>query len=261
MPSAEAYEKAKAAAQKALEIDNTLSEAHLELAAIKHFYEYDQPGAEGEFRHALELNPNLANAHEQYSSYLYHMLRCDNALAEAKTNKQLDPLSPWGNINIGIAFCCGRRYDRAVEQIRKELDSDPELARYWLAWAYMGQGNLEAAIAENQRLALNSRLPGVDTLGQLAVFYALAGKKQEAVKILTDLKKKRATEHIRPHIIAEIHAALGENDQALEWLEKSYDERDDWIVWTRMFVGDLFERPLHSDPRFQDLMRRVGLWP
>src|SRR5262249_42441887 len=123
MPSAEAYEKAKAAAQKALEIDNTLSEAHLELAAIKHFYEYDQAGAEGEFRHALELNPNLANAHEQYSSYLYHMLRCDNALAEAKTNKQLDPLSPWGNINIGIAFCCGRRYDRAVEQIRKELDS------------------------------------------------------------------------------------------------------------------------------------------
>lgn len=104
MPSKEAYQKAKVGAQKALEIDNTLAEAHLNLAAIKHLYEYDQASADGEFRRAIELNPNLADAHANYAVYLDHMLRCDDALAEAKTAKQLDPLDPWGNVNIGIAM-------------------------------------------------------------------------------------------------------------------------------------------------------------
>jgi TolB-like protein/DNA-binding winged helix-turn-helix (wHTH) protein/Tfp pilus assembly protein PilF len=263
MPSKEAYEKAKAAAQKALEIDDTLAEAHHALAVIKHMYEYDQAGAEREFKRGMELNPNLAGVHAAYSLYLDHMLRCDEAVAEAKTAEQLDPLSPEGNIRIGIAFVCGRRYDQAIEHFQKDLHSDPTnyMARYWLANAYMGQGKYEAAIAEDQRLALNEGLPGMDTRGQLALIYALAGKKREAIKILTDLKEKHSREYVRPHMIAEIYAALGENDQAMEWLEKSYEERDDWIVWTRMYVGVRFQGPLPSDPRFQDLMRRVGLPP
>src|SRR5262245_35452199 len=121
------------------------------------------------------------------------MLRCDDALAEAKIAKQLDPLSPFGSVAIGIAFVCGRHYDRAIEQFQKELDSDPAcrssgflcLARYWLQWAYMGQGDYAAAIADNQRLPLDEGSPGVNDRGQIAVFYALAGKKQEAFKILT----------------------------------------------------------------------------
>ncbi len=263
MPSGETFPKAKAAAEKALGLDDTLADGHQVLALIRHLYEYNQAGAEREFKRAMELNPNLAGAHAGYSIYLDHMLRCDEAVAEAKKAKQLDPLSPEVNIPIGIAFVCARRYDEAIEHFQKDLDSDSTdyMARYWLAWAYMGQGKFEAAIAEDQRLALNEGLPGIGTRGQLAVFYALVGKKREAIKIVTDLKEKRTHEYVRPHMIAQIYAALGENDQALEWLEKSYEEKDDWIVWTRMYVGELFHGPLRSDPRFKDLLRRVGLPP
>jgi serine/threonine protein kinase len=260
MPSKRAYEKGTVAALKALRMDDTLSETHVLLAEIKHLYEWDQSGAEREYKRAIDLNPSLANAHGSYSLYLDHMARCEEAMAEAKTAKQLDPLAIGRNVLLGIAFYCDRDYDQAIVQFQKELELDPTyfLAQHWLVYPYLSKGMYEEAIAEITQEARHKDLPETVVRSQLGVAYGLAGKREEAVKILDELRKKRNQEYVRPRAIASLYAALAEKKEAIEWLEKSYEERDDWIVWTRM--NPEFES-LRSDARFQDLMRRIGLPP
>jgi TolB-like protein/DNA-binding winged helix-turn-helix (wHTH) protein/Tfp pilus assembly protein PilF len=269
LPSNEAYQKARAAGLKALELDATLPEAHLSLAWIKHLYEWDQLGAESEFKRALELNPSLADAHGSYSLYLVHMLRCDEAIAEARTAEQLDPLATGIHTFLGIAFFCGRHTDQAIEQFRKDLELDPtnDAAQHWLATAYLQKGMFQDAITViNQML---QRLDGRHSLHpndryMLGVAWAIAGNREEAIKILNIVKNARRREYVRPVAIAAIYAALGEKDETIRWLQRALEERDDWIVWPRLILG--FEglryrgfEIIHADPRFQDLMRRVGL--
>jgi serine/threonine protein kinase/tetratricopeptide (TPR) repeat protein len=258
MPSKEAYEKGRATALKALGIDDSLAETHVLQATIKHVYEWDQPGAEREYKRAIDLNPSLASAHASYSLYLDHMARCKEAMAEAKTAKQLDPLAIGMNVFLGIAFYCERDYDQAIAQFQKELELDPTyyLAQHWLVHPYLSKGMYDEAIAEIDREARHGDLPETVARAQLGVAYGLAGKREQAIKILNDLKKKRSQGYVRPRMIASLYAALSEKNQAIEWLEKSYEERDDWIVWTT--TNPEFDS-LRSDPRFQDLMRRIGL--
>jgi tetratricopeptide (TPR) repeat protein len=258
MPSNEAYEKGTVAALKALRMDDSLAETHVLLGDIKHLYEWDQPGAEREYKRAIALNPSLASAHISYSLYLDHMARCEEAMAQAKTAKQLDPLAIGLNVFIGIAFYCTRDYDQAIAQFQKDLELDPTyfLAEHWLVYPYLSKGMYEEAIAEINQEARHRDLPETVARCQLGVAYGLAGKREKAVKILNELKKKRNQEYVRPRAIASLYAALADKNEAIEWLEKSYEERDDWIVWTRM--NPEFES-LRSDARFQDLMRRIGL--
>jgi serine/threonine-protein kinase len=252
----EAFPKAKFAAQKALEIDDTLAEAHASLAKVKEL-DWDWSGAESEYKRALELNPNYAAAHLYYSSYLSKMGRHDEAISEGKRAVELDPLSLSIKANMGIAYFLARRYDQAMEVYQKilEMDSNFNTAHFMLAIVYSVKGMYKESIAECQKII---ELEGSNpvTLVLLAQTYALSGKKDEAQKILDQVKSSK--EYVAPHDIAQLYAALGDKEEAFKWLEKAYEARDGQLGYFK--VIPLMDS-LRSDPRFQDLLRRVGLTP
>jgi len=259
VPWKEAYPRAKGAATKALELDETLAEAHTSLAVIKGEYEWDWLGAEREFKRAIEFNPNYATAHHWYSDYLGVMGRHEEAIAEIKRAQQLDPLSLIINAVAGYRFYWARRYDEAVEQLRKTLEMDPNFAvAHWLlGQTYEQTGEYQSAIAEYQkgRSASGGSVYLVAALGHA---YAAAGKRREALKILGELKELSKHTYISPYSTGVIYIALGEKDQALEWLEKAYQERAAGIVILKV---DPMLDPLRSDPRFQALLRRMNFPP
>jgi TolB-like protein/Tfp pilus assembly protein PilF len=263
LPSKEAYEKGRAAAQKALQLDDTLAEAHSSLADVKHLYEYDQAGADKEYMRAIELNPNSAEIHSAYSKYLMHMVRCDEAVAQARIAMEVDPLSIVANRRLGIAlFGCGRN-DEAIEQFQKtrELDPTDRFTPYWIAWAYLYKGMYEEAIEENKKMTAPGDQPDTNARWELGIIYAEAGKPEQAISILNELKESRKggylqASYVRPQMIAHLAAALGYKDEAMAWLEKSYQERDDWIVQSRVMQEFSI---LRSEPRYQNLLRRIGL--
>ena len=259
MPWKEAYPRAKGAATKALELDETLAEAHTSLAVIKGDYEWDWLGAEREFKRAIELNPNYATAHHWYSDYLGIMGRHEEAIAEIKRAQQLDPLSLIINTVAGVRFHWARRYDEAVEQLRKTLEMDPNfaVAHDWLGQVYEQMGQDESAIAEHQK-AIRASGGSSQVVAALGHTYAAAGKRNEALRILADLNERRKMAYVSPYDIAVIHVAFGEKDQAFEWLEKAYQERASPIVVLKV---DPRLDPLRSDPRFQDLLRRMNFPP
>jgi TolB-like protein/Flp pilus assembly protein TadD len=256
VPWKEAYPRAKGAATKALELDETLAEAHTSLALIKDRYEWDWPGAEREFKRAIELNPNYATAHHWYSNYLEEMGRHDEAIAEIKRAQQLDPLSLIINAVVGLRFRSARRYDEAIEQLRKTLEMDPNfaMAHFLLGGVYKQKGQYESAIAEYQK-GRSASGGSVHLLAALGRAYAAAGKRRKALKILGELKELSKRRYVSASFVASIYVALGEKDQALEWLEKGYRDRDAAMVglnWVPTFD------PLRSDPRFEDLLRRMN---
>jgi TolB-like protein/Tfp pilus assembly protein PilF len=261
-PTRETYPKAKTAARRSLGIDDTLAEPHLSLAWIDDSYEYDQSGAEKEFRRAIELNPSLADAHGDYSLYLVHMVRCEEAKAEARMAQRLDPLSVGVKTLLGITFWCARQYDQANQQLQDVLGLYPDdpLARYWLAEVYLAEGKYQEAMAQARQLEAHGDLPQTDTRYLLGMAYALAGRRSEAVKIIEGLKHNRAQGYARPQMIAAIYGALGEKDEVIRWIEKGCEEHDDWVVWSRVYPALGFQS-LRSDPRYQALLRRIGLPP
>jgi len=256
LPPKEGFPKAKEAATKALELDETLAEGHTSLGYVKDSYYWDWPGAEREFKRAIELNPNYATAHHWYSDHLEIVGRHDEAIAEIKRAQQLDPLSLTINAVAGLRFHTARRYDQAVEQLRKTLEMDPgfAVAHGWLGQAYEQKGQYEDAIAEHEKA--REGLPGTAyALAALGHAYAAAGKRNEALRILTDLNERRKTTYVSPYAIGVIHVGLGQEDRALEWLERAYEDRDSWLSWLK---ADPRLDPLRSDPRFQDLLRRMN---
>jgi len=259
VPWKEAYPRAKGAAAKALELDEALAEAHTSLAVIKSEYEWDWLGAEREFKRAIELNPNYATAHHWYSDHLGIMGRHEEAIAEIKRAQQLDPLSLIINTVAGVRFHWARRYDEAVEQLRKTLEMDPNfaVAHDWLGQVYEQMGQDESAIAEHQK-AIRASGGSSQVVAALGHTYAAAGKRNEALRILADLNERRKMAYVSPYDIAVIHVAFGEKDQAFEWLEKAYQERASPIVVLKV---DPRLDPLRSDPRFQDLLRRMNFPP
>jgi len=255
-PASEAYPKAKAAALKALQLDENLSDAHLALAYVRHYYDWDFTGAEVEYKRALELSPSDAKLHASYGYFLCRMGRSQQAISEARRALELDPVSLDVSEELGVVLHYSRRYDEAMARYKQLLESFPNSygSRYQLARLYVAERKYEDAAREVKQL--ENTYGRTDMLRSfLAVAYAFSGKKSEAMAILDELKNKQKREFVRPYLIAEIYIGLGEKQQALDWLEKAYEERDDWVVW---FKCDPIPDGLRSEPRFQELMRRIG---
>jgi DNA-binding winged helix-turn-helix (wHTH) protein/TolB-like protein/Flp pilus assembly protein TadD len=255
----EGFPKARMAAEKALELDDQLAEAHATLGAVKHFYDWDFAGAEKEFKRALEINPNNADAHQFYSYYLTGMGRFDESMAEMRRAQELDPFSLEKVNGIGEIFHLQRQSDRALEQYRKALEMDPNAGfTHWaIGNVYVQKKMYAEAVAEYQKaIPLSGDSP--DEPASLGYVYALSGKRQEALRIIEDLKERSTRQHVSPTVIAVIYGGLGEKDAAFEWLEKAYNTRD--FILTLLKIEPMFD-PLRDDARFAELMRRVGFPP
>ena len=257
IPPHEAMPKAKAAALRALEIDDTLAEPHVSLAHVKYYFDYDWAAAEREYRRAIDLDPNYPTAHQWYAIYLMSAGRFDEAVRESRRAQELDPLSLPINMTLGWVFLNARQYDQSVEQLSKTLEMDPNflLARHRLGLVYEQQGKYGEAIAEFDQVVNLS--PGKPLgIAARARAYALSGKRVEAQKGLAELQELLKHRYVSPASIALVYAALGDKDQAFAWLDKADKERD--ANMARLKVDPRFDT-LRSDPRFVDLLRRVGL--
>jgi tetratricopeptide (TPR) repeat protein len=254
-----AYPEAKAAATRAVELDDTLAEAHTSLGAVSLYYEWDWSAAGKEAQRAIELNPNYVGAHLVYSQYLAAVGQPDEAVTEIRRAQELDPLSPFINSNVIWILYLARQYDQAIEQGRKAIEMDPTyfIPYVNLGAAYEQKGMYEEAIAEFQKgRALSGDIPWV--LMSLGYAYAVSGNRDEAQKMLSKLEELSTQTDVisEPGIIAVIYTGLGEKDQAFKWLEKAYEYRSSIMICLKVEPG---WDSLRSDPRFTNLLRRVGL--
>ena len=252
----EIFPKARAAAVKALEIDDTLAEAHTSLAHVLQYFDWDWAGAEREYRRALELNPDYATTHHWYANYLMTMGRHAEAMEEMRRAQRLDPLSPIIEGNIGNHLYYTRRYDQAIKHFRKMLEMEPDFygTHSNLGGAYEQKGMYEEAISEFEKaLALDDNL---STRAWLGHAYAIAGKTAAAHEVINDLKERAESRYISPYDIAMIYVGLGEREQAFAWLDRAYEDRSDSLVWLKI---DPRLDSIRSDPRLIDLTERVGL--
>jgi TolB-like protein/DNA-binding winged helix-turn-helix (wHTH) protein/Flp pilus assembly protein TadD len=259
VPSKDALSKAKAAALKAIELDDTLGEPHASLAFIAETHEWDWATAEREYKRALELNPGDARAHHWYAGYLMYVGRFEEGIAEAKRARDLDPLSlPVNNALAGRLLVAGR-VDDALKQIRDTLEMNPHFApaHQTLGWAYLNKGKHKEAIQEFQQALQLSGTDDKDIILDLGFAYAATGNRVEARKILAELKKRHERGLVPSGSIAILYGALGEPNEAFAWLEKAYGERDPELTYLKV-PGRRFE-PLRHDARFQQLVHRVGL--
>jgi TolB-like protein/DNA-binding winged helix-turn-helix (wHTH) protein/Flp pilus assembly protein TadD len=255
MTPKDALPKAKAAAIKALELDSSLGEAHNSLAFCLDGFEWDFEAAGNEFQRAIELNPNYATAHHWYAWHLGLLGRYDDALAEMRKAENLDPLSLIINSDLAELLLIAHSYDESIQQSRKTLELDPNfaLAHNQLGQAYLQKQMYEPAIVELEKsVQLSGGSP--TCIANLARAYAESGKRSEAEKLLGDLKKRSNPNASLASEIAMIYAALGNRDQAMKWLEKGCEERFNPGVLLRPGFD-----PLRSDPRFETLVRRIGL--
>jgi tetratricopeptide (TPR) repeat protein len=252
------FPKAKEAAVKALEMDETLAEAHTSLAFIKFRWDRDRVEAEREFQLAIKHKSTYAPAHQWYSSYLVALERFDEAIAEAKRTQELEPLSFIASSHLGWILYLSGRNDEAIATCRKILNLDPNSfpARRYLGLAYEEKGMYSQAIDEFQKGMKLSGSPLM--LALLGHAYAASGKTAEARQVLTDLHELETRRYVSPYTVAAIHTGLGERDQAFKWLERAYEERDVWLM--NLKVDPVFAK-LRSDKRFQDLLTRAGLRP
>jgi tetratricopeptide (TPR) repeat protein len=255
MTTKEALPKAKAAAVKALELDSTLGEAHNSLAFCLDGFDWDLDAGGKEFRRAIELNPGYATAHHWYAWHLALLRRYDEAITEMKKAQNLDPLSLIIGADLAELLVLAHSYDESISQSRKAIEMDPNfaLAHNQLAQAYLQKNMNEEAVAELQKaVELSGGSP--TCIASLARAYVASGKRSEAEKLLSNLKQRSTLGYSHASEIAVIYASLGDTNQAMSWLERSYEERFNPGVLLRPGFD-----PLRSDPRFQDLSRRVGL--
>ena len=248
--------KAEAAAQKSLELDPSLAEGHYSLANLK-TYGWQWADAESEYKRALELNPNLALAHRWYATYLRLVGRNEQAIAEIKRARELDPLSPGVNATVGYLLFGAHQYDQAIESLKKtlELDQNYPYSHLFLGFTYAAKGMYPEAIASYQQ-AIKLGLDTPSTQIHLGVAYARAGRREQAQAILKHFQT--SNEHVSPAELAMLYSATGEQEQAFASLEKAYEAHD--IQLQYLGVAPEFD-PLRADPRFQNLLRRVGLTP
>jgi len=258
----ESYPKAKAAAMKALEIDDTLVAPHLTLGWAKLRFDWDWTGAESEYRRALQLNPSSAEAHMDYASFLPFLGRFDEARAETKQAQDLDPLSSFPYLQMGAIFIMSHQYDEAIQQVRKTIGIFPSedranFSHFLLGLSYRGKGMFKEAIAEHEKnVALFPESPL--HLGHLGYTYGLAGKKAQALKVIEQLKEQSRRKYVAPYDIALVYIGLGEKDQAFAWLEKAYQAHSNDM--SNLKADPTFD-PVRSDPRFQDLLHRMNFPP
>ncbi len=257
LPPKEAYEQARGAAMKALAIDERIAEAHVSMAYGMFLYEWDWQGAEKEFLLALRLNSNYVVGHYWYALYLAAMGRFEDALTHMQDARTLDPLSLIVNTHHGWILYFARQYDQAIERFEKALELDPtfSLGSIFQGLTYLQMGMVKDAIEALSRGKMTaSDHPGA--VSALAAAYALAGKKAEAEKALRVVKQIARQRYVSPYYVALAYVGMGRKEEALEWLEKAYADRSGWLV--NMQVEPAMD-PLRSNPRFQNLTRRLGL--
>jgi len=259
MSPREAYLIAKEAARKALEMDDQLAEAHTSLANIKHYLEVDWLGVEEGFKKAISINANYSTAHAWYSNVLNNLGRQEEALAEAKRAQELDPLSPAIITGVGVSLYFARRYIEAVEQCQRALDVDPNFpwAHSVLGDAYIQKSMYDEAISE-KKLALDFSGGSPEFLAELAYAYGFSGNKEEARKILTELRERAKEEYVPVCEVAFVHISIDEKEEALKSLELAVERME--LSWEllNMKVEPLFDS-LRSDPRFRALLKKMGL--
>jgi len=254
----EGFPKAKEAATKALEIDESSAEAHSSLAFIKFRWDWDRAATEREFQEAIKLKPAYAPAHQWYSSYLVAVERFDEAIAEAKRTEELEPLSFVASSHLGWIYYLSGQNDKAIEQCKKILELDPSSfpARRYLGLAYEAKGMYAEAITEFQTGVKLSGSPLM--LALLGHAYAASGKTAEARQVLNDLQQLKDQRYVSPYTVAAIHAGLGDQEQAFKWLQTAVEERDIWLM--NLKVDPVFAR-LRSQRQFTDILARIRLRP
>ncbi len=257
LPPKEAFPKGKAAAKAALQLDPDLAEAHTPLAAVLWLDDWEWGKAETEFKRSLELSPTYPTANHWYAEYVMTMGRHDEAMVRIKKSQDLDPLSLIISVAVGWALYYARRYDEAIEQLRRTVDLDPNYpVTYWILGALLRKtGRYELAITEGEK---GVKLSGGSPLMRAALAHTLgaAGRTSEALEILDDLTKLAKQKYVAPYFFAGIHIGLGENERAIEYLQKCYEEHSHWLIYLHL---DPSMDDLRDNPGFQDLLRRVGL--
>ena len=256
-PASETYPKAKAFAQRALQLDDSLAEAHASLAFV-YYYSWQWERAEQGFKHAIELNPNYPSAHQWYGNFLRDRGRVDQALTEAKRAQELDPLSLVIGQNVAQLYLFRGDVNSAIEQCNRVLELDPNYPRGHevLGWAYLKQGHYPEAIAELRKAVELSSRKDRRTLSSLGCGYAISGQQAEALEVLKELEGKYQRHEAVGRDVGAVYAGLGDKDRAFAWLEKDFQSRSGLLMRIRWEFA--FES-LRSDPRFADLLRRMGL--
>jgi len=252
----EAMPKMRDAATRALAIDETLAEAHALLGIVRAFYEHDWAGAEAEFTRALRLNFGSASAHDWYGYYLTAIGSKEGAFNELALARELDPLSNKINLVLGLSFVMARQYDKAIEQLKKTIEMDPDfwLGHLWIGWSYEQIGKRDQALEELSKAFKLGASPYATAY--LGYVQAVAGRTAEAEALVHALVEHFTQRYVSPHHIAIIYAGLGQRDKAFEWLEKAYEHREEILVFLN--VDSTWDN-LRQDPRFHDLLRRIGL--
>ena len=250
---ADVFPQSEAAAKRALELDDQLAEAHASLANNLADYNWDWAGGEREFQTALRLNPNSSVTHSYHAHFLRQEGKIEESIREGRRGVELDPVSAPGSFLLAQSLYEARRYDEALAQLRKTLDLEP---RFWPAHVYLGktlaeQGQLQQAVEELKKAGDFTAEPYA-TLGYV---YGRMGRAADARKVVADLEDQSKKTYVAPTNFAKIYIGLGDRDQAFAWLDKGYQQRDFWLTFLK---GDPIFDSLRSDPRFQDLVRRVG---
>lgn len=251
-PAEEFASRAHAAARRALQLDDNLPEAHAAYALIVQNHDYDWQTAEKEFRRAIELNPNYATGHHWYAEHLAWRGRFDEALRESERARQLDPLSLIIAADNGAILYYSRQYDRAIAQFKVVRELDPDFPRGAVIFcAYMQKGMFEEARAVMDK-------PGVNPwqLSNMAYLYGRAGESAKARQKIKELLELNQRQPVDPMIVAQAYVGIGNNDEAIAWLEKAYTQHSNNL--TALNVEPVYD-PLRGDPRFQNLLRQVGL--
>lgn len=251
-----AYPKAKAALEKALELDEALAEAHSTMGFAHLLYDWDFAQAEREFKRALQLSPNYPNAHDGYGFYLKAVGRHNEAIGKCQIAQQLDPLSPFAHVSLGYAYYFARDYDRAIEECNKalELDKNSTFAYRNLGLAFLQQGKIENAItALNKAVTVSNGVSAFDSY--LGFAYALAGERAKAKEVLANLGEIAKRKYVPAYNFAMIYLGLDDLDKTFEWLEKAYEERSGFLPFLK--VEPMFDSA-RSDSRFVDLLKNIG---
>jgi len=257
MPPKDVYPKAKKAAAKAIQIDDTLAEAHYSLGVVKMLYDWDWKGAEKELKEAIKLSPNYAEAHDAYAAYLSATGKKGEAIVEAEIAVDLDPLSWYFNANLGMYLLRAGRREEVKERLRKILSFGtvhPHMHRM-MGQAYLLDSKYDVGLAETKKaLDMSGNNPMI--LGGLGWGYAVAGQEVEAKNVLDELKKRSEGEYIRPYYFAQIYSGLGEKDLAFKWLVKAYEQSD--ISLATILVDETLDN-LRSDNRFNLILKKMEL--
>jgi serine/threonine-protein kinase len=244
------------ASLRALELDPLSAEARASLG-MSRCQQWSWVECEQDFEQALALDPNYAHGHHVYSNlYLLHMGRLDEALEEIRRALELDPLSQPHNLVLAKIHYYRGEYDKAIEQYQATIDLDPGFAAAysWLGGTYQAKGMYEEAVEVQEKAVNLSRSPLF--LGLLGSTYALSGMEKEALRVVDELKQRRRSQYVGPHSLARVYTSLGEIDQAFEWLDKAYEEKD---AQMHFFLADPVSAPLRDDPRYEELLRKINL--